>query len=134
MTAPIKGAAKVAADGKITQLGAKAAPDEVVTEADVKDSAKLAKLLARVLSSIATLRRTWAPRLTDFEDVPVTVGSVTPFQHNFNGRVRWWVVDWVSTGAGNATQFETHATSDSNTLRLFSGEAGVATIRVEEAG
>ena len=134
MAAPQAGCARVSNDGKVTTLGPKASPDDVVTTEDVKDETKLARLLGKVLADVSMLRARWYPRKIDYEDVVVTAGLETSFQHNFNGRVRWWVVGWRSTGAGSATQFENQSISDANTLVLYSGESGIATIRIEEAG
>ena len=134
MAANIPGHARVASDGTVTQLGARAAPAEVFTEEDAKDPAKAAKVIARLLAEVAELRRRFSPRRIDFHSVTVAVGSYTPLQHNFSGAVSWWVIGWQSTGAGNATQFIDTDFSDANTLTLFSGESGIATIRVEEAG
>lgn len=133
MTAPIKGAARIASDGKVTQLGPKATPDEVITEDDVKDTSKLVKLLVRILATIATLRRTWVPRRIDFEDQAVVAFTSSSFTHNFNGRVRWWFVDW--NGPATAPAAITNATlTTTNLLVLDMYATGTVTVRVEEAG
>lgn len=132
-------AAKVDSVGKVTNLDGRAETDEVVTEADVQDAKKLSRLLVRLLSTVATLRRQFAPRRIDFEDVPCfTLGTQIALQHNFNGRVRWWVVGWQS-GGGSAyilreLAVAAPASPDANTLYLQSFTAGTACIRVEEAG
>ena len=116
----------------VTQLDGKAGPDEAVTENDVKDAAKLAKMLARVLATLAGLRRAWAPTTVDFEDVAVTTGGATvPFQHNFNGRVRWWVVGWQSAASTAPYLREDTTLTTASTLVLKSYVAGTVTIRVE---
>ncbi len=134
MAAPVAGRAKVDASGRVMPLGPRPAPDLSVTADDVKDASKLARFVGKLYADVAALRARWYPRSVDFEDIVVTVGNDKALHHGFNARVRWWVVDWVSTGGGSATQFETQNTTDANTLVLYSGESGVATIRVEEAG
>ncbi len=130
-------AARIDVSGKVTALGAKPSPDEVVTEVDVQDPPKLARLLARVLSEVAALKRRWAPRFVDFEDLLVTSTSTTKIQlqHNLNGRVRWWVVDYQISGAAGGPIIERNATdTTSSTLVLRSYKDARVTIRVEEAG
>lgn len=135
MSASTKGAARVDNAGKVTQLGPKPAPDETVTVEDVQDPAKLAKLATRILASLAALRLTWVPRRIDFEDVAVsTSGATVTLQHNFNGRVRWWLVGWQSSGTTAPILKESTTATDANTLVLLSYVAGTATLRVEEAG
>ncbi len=127
-------AAKVASDGTITQLGPKAGADEVVSAEDVQDPVKLSKLATRLLATQAKLRQEWAPRRLDYEDVPCDgAGGAITLQHNLTGRVRWWVVDWTSSGAVSPTLI-TGVETDSATLVLYSYAAGTATIRVEESG
>ena len=90
--------ARIEATGTVKLLDGKAEPDEVVTEADAKDTAKLARLLARLLKDVATLKRRFAPKRIDFEDVAVgQVGTITNLAHKFAGRVRWSVVGWQTT-------------------------------------
>ncbi len=127
-------AAKVDKDGTITQLGPKAGPDEVVSAEDVQDPVKLSKLLTKVLAAQAKQRRDWVPRSLDFEDLTCDgAGGVLTLQHNLGGRVRWWVVDWESVGAVTPILIAAPGT-DESTLTLASYSAGIATIRVEEAG
>ena len=81
--------ARVDSAGKVFPLDGRAAPEEVVTEADVQDPAKLARLLGRLLKDTATLRRARVPKCIDFEDqAALTAGNTLTLQHNFNGRVR----------------------------------------------
>lgn len=135
MPAPILGCAKVSSDGKVTQLGPKPAGDVRLTGADVIDPPTLARTIERLINGVATLRARWYPRRIDFEDVPVASGSVLVYlAHGFNGRVRWWVVDWQSTLANKTPVLTRDASTDANTLVLVSNIDGVATIRVEEAG
>lgn len=128
-------AAKVAADGKVTALDGRAEPDEVVTEADVQQPAKLARLLARLLAAVATLRRPFVPRRIDFEDVTVsTSGAAVSLEHGFKGRVRWWVCDWDSAASTAPYLKRSTALTTATTLVLLSYVAGTVCIRVEEAG
>lgn len=127
-------AARIDSAGKVWNLDGRVEPDENITELDVQDPAKLSKLLGRVLASQATLRRNFVPRRLDFEDVAVgTLAAAVPLQHGLNGRVRWWIVDWTSSGTA-APVLRRGAATDSNTLVLESYVAGTATIRIEEAG
>ena len=106
-------------------------PDEVVTEADVQEPPKLARLVLRLLKDVAQLKRAWTPDRVDFEDRVVDGTGVTlyRFEHGLGGRVRWWVVD--STGPHDLVR---DASSDNNTLVLYSYGATTVTIRVERAG
>lgn len=133
MTVIARGAASIDTTGKVTQLGAKAAPDEVVTELDVQDPAKLARILVRLLASVAALRRAWLPRRIDYVDVAITAFTSTQLQHSFGGRVRWWVVDWNGPATSpDMIKNATLTTADTLVLDVFA--TGVVTIRVEEAG
>jgi hypothetical protein len=115
--------------GKSRQLDGRAAPEEIVTESDVSDASKLAKLLTRIVRDLAALRARFYPRRTDFEDVAVGAGTTHRLPHNLGGRVRWWVVD--QSGAAAITK---NASTDANVLVLDSAVACRVTIRVEEAG
>lgn len=124
--------AVVDAQGKVRALSKKQQPREQVTEKQVTSPAYLARLAMRVLAEIADLRRRFAPRRVDFEDVLVDATGTTlnQFPHNFGGRVRWWVVD----AAGAVPALVRDASTDASTLRLTSTVACVVTIRIEEAG
>lgn len=136
MTAPLVGsAARIDATGKIYQLGPKSQPDQNLTEDDVADATKLTKLLVKMLGDIAALRRRYAPRRIDFEDIVTgTSGATFQLQHNLSGRVRWWLVGWSAVGTSAPVLKEFPSLITSNTLALQSYVAGTATIRVEEAG
>ncbi len=128
-------AARIEADGRVKILDGKAEPDAVVTESDAKDPAKLARLLARLLKDIATVRRRFTAKRIDFEDVAVsTAGATVSLQHNLNGRVRWWLAGWQSSGTTAPILKESATATTAQTLVLMSYVAGTATIRVEGAG
>jgi hypothetical protein len=128
-------AARITADGHVTQLDARAGAREVLTEADVQDAAKLTRLLVRLLSDVAGLLRRANPSRIDFEDFPVsTAGAAVQLQHNMRGRVRWWIVGWQSSGTAAPVLKEDTTATDANTLVLLSYVAGTATVRVEAAG
>lgn len=127
-------AAKVLASGAVKQLGGRAEPDQQISEADAQDPKKLSRLLTGILKDLAALKRRHAPRSIDFEDVAFTASGTKPLRHAFDGRVRWWVVDWKPASAGVVCALERHASSTSSTLVLYAGNTGTATIRVEEAG
>lgn len=127
--------ANIAQDGTVRQLDRPAEPDENIVEKDVTDTERLVRLLMRIMRELTDLRRRWWPRRIDFEDVAVDDTNTTKYrlQHNFNGRARWWVVDWQSS-AGGGFWLDRHSDSDETTLVVTSGVVGVVTIRVEEAG
>lgn len=130
--------ANVPAHGEIRQLDGRAEPEEQVTEEQVQDPARLARVLVRLLADVAKLRRRWAPRRLDFEGI-VTDGSVTPerhrLTHGFGGPVRVWLVDARNpTGAGVPVFAIIDSASDSNTVTVESYMSGTVTLRVEEAG
>ncbi len=127
-------AAKIDATGKVTTLGPSASADASITDDDVKDATKLARLLGTLLASVSALRARWYPRRLDFEDIVTPgTGDAIVLQHNFGGRVRWWVVDWAS-GVAAAPGLIKSAATTASTLVLTSSGAGTATIRVEESG
>ncbi len=121
--------------GKVTQLDGRAGPPEVVTEADVQEPAKLARAVQSLLLRVATLERTRVPQRIDFEDIAVsTAGAQVSLAHGMNGRVRWWIVGWRSSGTAAPILRESPTTiTTANTLYLQSYVAGTATIRVELA-
>jgi hypothetical protein len=121
---------------RVRQLDRPSEPDENVTEEDAGKPRELVKLLMRMLRDIALLKRRWWPRRIDFEDRAVTgTGTVAyRFTHGFDGRVRWWVVDWLPDNPGDNFQLERVASTDNKTLVLNSNVGGVLTLRVEEAG
>lgn len=90
-------AARIDTAGRVTVLDGRAEPDETVTEQDVQDAPKLAKLLARLLQNVASLRRTFSPRRIAYEVAAGSAGALTQLAHNFVGRVRWHVSGWQTT-------------------------------------
>ncbi len=127
---------KIDSVGKVTLLDQRAGAQEVVTEQDAADAKLVAKLLTRILLAVATLRRNWAPKSIDFEDVAVsTAGAQVSLAHGMNGRVRWWICGWQSSGTSAPILRESATVAtDANTLYLQSYVAGTACIRVEQAG
>lgn len=125
--------AKVPKNGPTQQLDTRPEPEEQVTEEQVQDPARLARLLMTLLRDVVTLKRWFTPTFIDFEDITVDALGLTRyrFPHSFGGRVRWYVIDWAG-GAGPAMLRD--GTSDDNTLVLVSVSAGIASIRVEKAG
>lgn len=131
-----RGSARVDTAGVVTRLDGKADADEVVTESDVQDTAKLARLLCRILKTLADLKRRFVPRRIDFHDITTvaTPGTVT-LQHNFNGRVVWWPIDYQISGSAASPIIQRNAAAgDANTLVLLTYTTGLVSIRVEEAG
>lgn len=119
--------------GKIRQLDGRAAPEDVLTAKDVSDPEKLARLLGKVISDVAALRRRFAPRRLDFQDLTLDATGTAKFrlEHRFGGAVRYWVVGWNGAAAPNIRQ---HADTTNDVLVITSTSAGTATVRVEEAG
>jgi hypothetical protein len=129
-------AAKVDSSGKVTQLGGRVQPDIVVTAKDVEDTEKLARMLQQVLNDLAALKRQWAPRFTDFEELTMDATGTTKYRlrHGFGGKVRWWVVDSPELGAPDV-QLQAHPDTDEDTLVLVSFSSVInIVVRVEEAG
>lgn len=131
MSAP-RGSARVGSDGKVVQQDGKADSEESVTTDDVQDAPKLAKLLTRILSTLAGLRRQRPPRRMDFEDIVVAgTGASVPFAHGFNGRVRWYAVDWLEGSGNPVIPVRDAVLTDANTLYLKFYASGTVCIRVE---
>lgn len=126
--------AVVPLNGNPRQLDRPAEPDERITEEQLKDPSRVARILMALLKEVSTLRRRWNPRVVDHEDRSVdnTGTTLYRFPHNFGARVRWSVIDWSGATAG--PRLVRSSASDSNTLVLVSYTTGVATIRIEEAG
>lgn len=135
MSAPIGGSSRIDSAGRVYPLDGKATSPESVTEEDVKDSKKLARILERLLLDTATLRRRFNPTRVDFEDVPVSnTGAATQLAHGLNGRVRWSVVGWqCPTNVAPILREDTTLT-DTSTLVLRSYVTGTVTVRVEASG
>ena len=140
----LKGVARISA-AAVKQLEGRAEPDQAVTEADVQEPPKLARLLTSILKDIATRKRRHYPRRIDFENLVCTSNNKLTLRHAFGGRVRWWVVEWTSSGtplvdSGGDTlvikspMIHQTAASTADVLILQCDVAGTATIRVEEAG
>lgn len=129
-------AAYVTPDDKRVSLDGRGASKTVVTAKDVQDPELLARLLGEALADLADLRSQWNPRTVYFRDVAVDgTGSVKyPFEHRFGGRVNYTVVRWKPTTLGDPHDLEVDASTTDDRLVLVSGWAGVATVRVEEAG
>lgn len=120
--------------GQARQLDAPSSPDPQISEDEVTVPLKLVRFLLQLLKDVGVLRRRYQPTFIDFEDWPFTAdGFAKPYRliHNFNGRVRWTVVDWQGADHDKLVR---SSTSDDNTLVLLSNEAGTGTIRVELAG
>lgn len=120
--------------GKARRLDPVASAVDQVTEEQVGDASRTARLLTTLLRAVAELSGRWAPQVIDFEGYPVdgTGTTVYRFTHKLGSNVRWYVVDWSGAAAGPG--LVRHSSSDSNTLSLVSYAAGVVTIRVEVSG
>lgn len=135
MAASVVGAAKITSTGKVVPLGPRSSPNDVVSVDDVRDPNKLARILGDVFEAVSMLLARWYPRRLDFEDVAVGAsGAGLTLQHNFGGRVRYWVVDWSPSGTAAAPILVRGVETTKDTLVLYSYYAGVATIRLEESG
>lgn len=125
--------ARIDSSGTVITLASQAGLDEVVSAEDVKDPAKLAQILTRILKAQSEIRRRQQPRWIDFEDVAVTnAGTVLyRFEHGFGGRVRWWPVNWTSA-LNDWLYLVEDSTTDENTLVLRSFSGGTVTVRIQE--
>lgn len=138
-------AAVVRSTGVMRTLGGRAGPTQQLTADDVGDQERLAREVNELRGKAAEQDRKHDPPWIDFEDVLCTSANTITLQHNFGGRVRWWVVDWTSTGTplvdsrGDTLSVyspmlvKTSATTTEK-LVLQSYVGGTATIRVEKAG
>lgn len=138
-------AAKISSSGVVRQLDGRKTSTQQLAPEHVQDPQRLARELNELRDKAAEQDRKHDPRRIDFEDLVCTSANTLRLVHGFGGRVRWWVVDWTSTGTplvdsvGDTTNVyspmlvKTTAT-DANTLVLQSYVSGVATVRVEEAG
>lgn len=118
----------------IRQLERPASQNETVTEQDVGDASKLARLLMRLMKDVSDLKRRHWPRRLDYEDLAVTSGDALRCEHGLGGRVRWWIVDWIPATPGDVPLFERSGDTDASTLVLDVGNSGLVTVRIEEAG
>lgn len=125
-------------DATSKQLDSRPQPDEVVTNEDVADAPKLARLLTRILSELAALRRAWSPRVITFRDIVSTGTNVSPqtvrLTHGFGSAVEYEVVDIANPGVVNVTLVSRDSTSDANVLVVKVYFAATIAIRVTEAG
>jgi len=119
--------------GKMRVLDRPLPANEQVTPDDAKDPNRLSRAFTSLMHDVAALKRRWSPQRIDFEDVVVdaTGTKLFSFEHKFNGRVRWWAVDWSGSAAPALLK---HASTTNSTLVLVSKTAGTVTVRVEEAG
>jgi hypothetical protein len=123
--------ATIASTGILRRLDPGIQPDRTTTAEDVKDPEKLARAVQELREALAGVE---LPRSIDFEDLAAsTGGALLRLAHGFGGRVRWFVMDWQSSGTAAPVLMRTTA-SDENTLVLGSYVAGTVTVRVEEAG
>ncbi len=128
-------AARIDSNRKVWPLDGKSQPDQVVTEEDARDPAKVARLLGGLLNDVAGQKRQFTARRIDYEDQSAGgSGEAITLQHNFGGRVRWWVVDWTSGSAAAPILIKSATDTTDATLVLYSYQAGTVTIRVEAAG
>lgn len=126
--------AVVFGDGSVKQLDRLTDADEQVTESDVNDTWRVARLFARLLREVRRLSGRWNPRVIDTQEFEVDATGTTVYriQHNFGGRVNWWVIDFAGGTYGPA--FMRHAETTEDTLCVVSNEAGTVRLRIEEAG
>lgn len=127
-------AARIAASGKVTQLDRPAEPDEMVTEEDVQDASKLARLLMRILKALALIQRRFFPRRLTFTNRTVAAGDTLRLSHRFGVEVEYWVVKWRPASPTDSPVFDYSTDSDADTLVLDVGNAGTVSIRIESGG
>ncbi len=132
--------ANVTSGGVVRQLDRKAAPDEQITEEQVQDPPRLARVLMDMLRDVAILKRRWTPKRLDFQGIVSTATDIAPqdfrLEHGFGGSVVWWPVKVVFTAGTTIVVPYIYElpTSSENTLILRVYYPGTLTIRVEEAG
>lgn len=118
-----------ASDGALRKA-VKRTEDTTTTAEDVADPEKLARFVQELRAKSATTDKR---RQVDFEDLAVSTGGAqVRLAHGLGARVRWWIVDWSSSGTA-APVLRKSSDSDEDTLILESYVAGTATVRVEEA-
>ena len=125
--------ARIDSSGRISKLDPKTQPDEQVTADDVNDSTKLARLLTKILASIASLVRRRDAQVVYFEDRAVTSGTLVNFVHNMGARVYFTIVDW-SSSSSTGPAFRKDASTTSNVLVLNPSVTGTVSVRIEKAG
>jgi hypothetical protein len=125
-------------DRTVRQLDRRAEPDEQVTEEQVKDPPRLARMLMSILRDIATLKRRWTPRSITFRDIVSTGSSGSPqifrLTHNFGGAVEYEVVDIALPGTVAVPLVSRAVSSDQNTLVVQVYYEATLAIRVTEGG
>jgi len=109
--------AAIESDGTVRPLDGKAAPDAIVTEDDVQEPSKLAKILTRVIREIAGLKRQFVRERIDFEDVEISSSKSVMLAHGFGGRVRYSIGAWSAAG-GLPPVLATSSSTDNDTLVL----------------
>ena len=119
--------------GEIRPLDGRAQPEEAVTNEQVTDPDRLSRLLRRLLSDVAVLKRRWWPDALEFEGrtVDATGTVLHRFPHGLGAAVRWWPVDWIGAAG---PQLSKHEDTDLNTLVLVSFVEGTVCLRVEVSG
>jgi hypothetical protein len=96
--------AVVTSGARVITLDRQTSNDETVTEHDVQEPPKMARLLTRLVRDVRSLVGERAPRRQDFEDVTVGgAGDVVRLPHSFKNRVRWSVVGWQAATTGDYT-------------------------------
>jgi hypothetical protein len=126
-------AAVVDSAGNITPVGGKVANRQRITAEDVKDPAKLAEILTRIQADTESNTKGQRRPYIVFHDVTITAGSTYQFQHNFTGRVHWWVVEYQVVGGSGLQLQNWTATTTEGTLGLYALVSGIVSIRVEPA-
>lgn len=125
-------------DGSQRTLDSRVQPDEVVTPEDAENKTLLSRLLTRILAEIATLKRSWTPRVITFRDIVSTGSSSVPYTarlpHNFGALVEFEVVDVTDPGVVSIPYLCRTSASDLNTLVLDIYYPSTLAIRVTEAG
>lgn len=100
----------------------------------VKDPQRLLDLLKKFVQLVLLVAGDKRPDFIDYEDYSVSGTTVAPvkykFPHQFNARVRWYPVDWVSTSATGPV-LRKHADTTADVLVLESMAVGTLTLRVE---
>lgn len=130
--------ANISFDGEVRQLDRASQPDENMGEQDVRDTSRLLRWMLNLFRRVRAVESRWSPNRIDFEG-RVSTGTALAYdtiqlQHNFNGEVRWSVVDVQEPGTVESSLIYRVEATDPNVLTLRCHFPATLTIRVEQAG
>lgn len=108
-----------------------------IQEEEVKNPSKLVEVLRGIQKRVSDIEVVLPPEGIEFEVNVSSGGALVKLAHNFNGPIRWYVVQWLQTGGSayptSGPDLVHDASSDSRNLYLRSYIPGRAIIRVEQS-